>query len=89
MSNQLENWRQAIDALDEQLLMILAERLQIVEAIGQFKKEQGLAPLDETRWQKVLQSKMARAHELDLSPEFVRALYELIHEHSLKIESTP
>lgn len=83
---QLNAWREQIDALDAQLLKILAERRHIVLQIGEYKKERGLAPLDEKRWEQVLQSKIALAKDLDVSPEFIRALYNLIHDYSLELE---
>ena len=86
-ASQLEQWRHQIDLLDAQLLKILAERRHIVLEIGEYKKEQGLPPLDEKRWEQVLQSKIALAKDLDISPEFIRALYNLIHEYSLELES--
>jgi chorismate mutase len=80
------NWREQIDALDEQLLVTLASRARAVEEIGRLKKARGIAPLDEARWRKVLGSKLDRARALGLSEEFVEKLYDLIHEYSLALE---
>ena len=82
----LDAWRAQIDAIDAQVLKLLAERRRIVLEIGEYKKEHGLPPLDAKRWEQVLQSKMALAKDLDVSPEFIRDLYNLIHEYSLELE---
>lgn len=85
-AHRLTDWRDQIDKLDFQLLQILAERRKIVLEIGDYKKEQGLPPLDTQRWEQVLQSKISLAKDLDISPEFIRDLYNLIHEYSLELE---
>ncbi len=84
---ELEALRRKIDNLDDLLVKVLADRVAIVEEIGRYKKANGLDPLDTTRWEEVLRSKLEKADSLNLCPEFTKALYDLIHEHSLKIES--
>lgn len=82
----LETWRNQIDAIDEQVLQLIAKRRQIVLEIGEYKRAHGLPPLDAERWEQVLQSKMFLAQKLDVSPAFIRDLYNLIHEYSLELE---
>lgn len=82
----LEDWRKQIDLLDDELLHILTKRLNIVRKIGKLKNTHGFKLLDEKRWQQVLQSKLAKAKSLNLPPEFIGKLYNLIHEQSLEIE---
>jgi len=86
MNNDLEKLRQEIDALDYELLQILAKRIAVVKKIGVHKKEKGMDPLDEKRWQDLLESRFAVAKLLELPSDFIKNLYELIHEHSLRIE---
>lgn len=84
---ELQALRVQIDRLDEQLLQALAQRAQLVDEVGRYKKARGLEPLDMKRWQQVLQAKKVRAQQLGLCPEFVDALYHLIHDYSLHLES--
>lgn len=84
--NQLSDWRDQIDEIDAQVLELLAKRRHIVLEIGEYKRERGLPPLDAKRWEQVLQSKMTLAKDLDVSPEFIRDLYNLIHDYSLELE---
>jgi chorismate mutase len=87
MTNPLDDLRIEIDNLDARLLQLLAARQHVVQAIGDYKKARGLPPLDEERWQQVLQASMAKAERLGLCPEFIRDLYHLIHDYSLQLES--
>lgn len=86
-TNELATLREQIDALDAVLLEALATRARLVDKVGQYKKVRGMEPLDPARWQQVLQGNIDRANELGLCPEFVEALYHLIHEYSLHLES--
>lgn len=57
MNNKLKDFRKQIDEIDEQIVNLLAKRMQVVEKVGQYKKENNLPPLDNSRWQKVIESK--------------------------------
>lgn len=84
--NPLARWRHEIDALDTQLLEVLARRVQVVLEIGKYKKIHGLAPLDPQRWQQVLNGNIEKGKALNLSQPVIEALYHLIHDYSLELE---
>jgi chorismate mutase len=86
MNDKLEYWRKQIDALDDQLLNILKKRTDIVIRIGNYKKTHALSLLDETRWKKVLESRLRIAEKKNISGKFIEKLYNLIHEYSLYLE---
>lgn len=83
----LNNLRKEIDEIDKQLLAVMAKRVNIVREIGKLKKENNTRALDNKRWKEVLQSRLSIAKSLNLSEEFIKNLYVLIHKHSLTIES--
>ncbi len=87
-NNNLISLRKKIDALDAQLLQLLKQRMKLVFKIGVYKKQQGIAPLDMTRWQKVVESKLLLAQKLGLNQDMVRDIYERIHKTALELEST-
>lgn len=82
----LQNWRKEIDFLDEQLLNVIAKRLDIVAKIGDYKKVNGIEFRDENRWQEILSSRLKKGKEFRLSEEFIKKLYHLLHEYSLQVE---
>lgn len=86
MEKKLEILREEIDGIDESLLGLLAKRMALVREVGELKKEYGIVPLDETRWQKLLAGKLTKAKVLNLSESFVEKLYTLIHEHAVEIQ---
>jgi chorismate mutase len=76
MKKQLDDFRKQIDEIDEQIVNLLAKRMQVVEKVGKYKKENNLPPLDKKRWQEVIKTKKG----------FVKKIWEIIHEEALKIE---
>ena len=76
MNNKLKYFRKQINDIDEQIVNLLAKRMQVVEKIGQYKKENNLPPLDNSRWQKVIKSKKG----------FMKKIWKIIHDQALKVE---
>ncbi|HVA11577.1 MAG TPA: chorismate mutase [Candidatus Dormibacteraeota bacterium] len=85
-NHELDGLRHKIDALDEELLSVIAQRMDIVRVVGEYKKAHGLPALDQARWQAVLDARIARAHVLNQPADFITRVYTPIHEQALKIE---
>jgi len=78
MNNKLKDFRKHIDELDEQIVNLLAKRMQVVEKVGKYKKENNLPPLDKRRWQEVIKTKKG----------YIKKIWEIIHKEALKIEKS-
>ena len=68
-SNDLKNLREQIDDLDEQLLSLLAQRLQLTEKVGLFKECENLPIVDAQREQLVIQRLQQQAMEAGAPPQ--------------------
>jgi len=79
----LARMRAQIDELDEALLLTLSQRQDVSEKIGKFKKDNNIAILQSGRWEEVLSAALKRGEELGLDKEFVREVFNLIHEYSI------
>lgn len=84
--NTLEELRKQIDQIDAKLITVLSDRMKLVKKIGTHKKMKGIPPLDKKRWEQVLTSKLKLAQSQGLNMDFIRKLYELIHEQALLLE---
>ena len=82
-NSQLTNLRTQIDELDSKLITILANRMQIADAIGQVKKEKNVAVLQSNRWNEVLRRMIAEGEGKGLSEEFILRLFKAIHQESI------
>lgn len=87
INNQLDSLRRQIDSLDKQILQLLGKRMDVVRKVGKHKLDHGIPPLDEKRWQHVLESKLLLAQKLGLDQDMVKDIYERIHKAALKSES--
>lgn len=83
----LAKLRQQSNAIDYELLEVLSRRMAVVRQIGQFKKEHNMTILQVERWQKVLEDRMEKGDKLGLDQSFIKAVYEVLHEYAIKLQS--
>ena len=79
----LSTLRQQIDEIDEEVLNLLATRMQLAAQIGEFKRDNNIAILQPARWQALLDEACARGAQRQLSTEFVTNLLKAIHQESI------
>jgi len=86
MNKKLEQLRKQIDEADSALIAILAKRVDISSKIGALKKKSGLHAIDAAREKHVIESRIETGKKKTLSPVFVRKLFKLIHDESVRIQ---
>lgn len=84
---RVEALRERIDRLDYEMLDLLLQRMGVVSEIAQCKKEENITAFQVSRWAALLKDRMTRAESLGLSPEYIKALYDVIHEEALRHQS--
>jgi chorismate mutase len=88
LSKQLAKLRTEIEAIDAELLDIVAKRFKTVIEIGRVKILMQEPSLQKSRWKQVLKLQVMRAQSLGLKPEFVKSIYKLIHKEALRIQNS-
>ena len=83
----IDQLRAKIDVLDENLLYTLSARMKVSKEIGEYKKNNNIAILQTSRWDKVLAKVVAKGHEYGLSEAFLTAVFNAIHEESVEIQN--
>ena len=78
--------RAKIDVIDENLIHTLAQRMEISRRIGQSKRENNIAILQTGRWEAVLADVCAKGQERGLDEEFIKTVFNAIHEASIKAQ---
>ena len=79
------NWLRAeIDELDDTLWDTIAARMDVSRRIGEWKKAHGVAPLQPERYQLIGERLKAKGEKTGLDEEFIKQLWNTIHEQSLK-----
>jgi len=84
LKDKLAELRSQIDKIDDLVIQKLAERMQIVEHIGEYKKANNVTILQVNRWDQILEKGINYGKALKLSPEFTEKLLELIHAESIR-----
>lgn len=76
--------RKQIDELDNQLMDLLAKRMRVCREIGQYKKEHNMTVLQTNRYNEILDKRGAQGALCGMGADFVRKVYEEIHEESVR-----
>jgi chorismate mutase len=81
--NLLEELRDKIDHMDEDLLNKISERMEVAREIGRYKKENNMTILQVKRWNEILTTRLRFGMNRELTGDFITKLYELIHDESI------
>jgi len=85
--NTLELLRRKIDKIDHHLIETIAFRMQIVNKIGEYKSDHNVTILQLERWAQIINDRIPFGNNLALNPEFVKLLFQLIHDESIRIQT--
>ncbi len=72
---KLQKYRLEIDALDHQLMDILARRFDVIRAVGRLKTENNIAIVQSERAKLVIERAAQMAAEKNIDPDFIRKFY--------------
>ncbi|MBV6439602.1 MAG: 3-deoxy-7-phosphoheptulonate synthase [Haliscomenobacteraceae bacterium CHB4] len=81
---KIENFRQQIDELDEEIIHLIARRMHLVREIGYVKKDKNVAILQPERWRALAEACRRRADKNELSREFTNLFLEAIHQEGIE-----
>ncbi len=82
--SKLEELRSEIDKIDAELLHILSRRMDVVDEIGKYKKENNITILQLKRWSNILRDRLRTGVNLGLNKDFIQNLLEIVHTESIR-----
>jgi chorismate mutase len=82
--NMLDKLRSRIDGIDHEIIEILASRMEIVKQIADYKKQNKVTALQINRWTQILEDRLNTARKLNLDESFIKIIFQLIHEDSVR-----
>lgn len=85
--NKLENLREKIDELDQELVDVLAERMKVVSQLGEFKRENNVTVFQLERFQEIIKTRPEWGKIKQLTPEFLVELFTAIHDESIRLQT--
>ena len=80
----LDTYRQEIDRLDNYILELLAERMNIAQQIGNYKKQESIAIHQPKRWAETVKRALELGETNGLSKSFILELFQKIHNESIE-----
>ncbi|MEI6123235.1 MAG: chorismate mutase [Bacteroidota bacterium] len=83
-STIFDMWRSQIDVLDNILIETLNQRMQIVNEMGNHKKQNNLPLFEPQRWQQIVNSRKEMAHATEIDVEMITKIFEAIHLAALR-----
>ena len=83
-SSEIENLRQQIEAINTEIIQLIANRVKVAEKIGEHKKAQNKDVYQPDREKEVLQSCHKQATEVGLDGETIESIFAKIIQLSRK-----
>ncbi len=84
--DELQKLRQEIDAVDSEILSLIAKRLGIVKKIGEYKKRNKIPVIDTSREHLLLESLRKKSKEYGLDFRLMESIWKLLFQASYKKE---
>ncbi|WP_207496085.1 chorismate mutase [Aridibaculum aurantiacum] len=81
--NALDQLRNKINHLDDELMQILGQRMLVAEQIGKYKKENNITVLQTNRYNEILERAYIKGELLGLSKEFITKYFDAVHIESI------
>lgn len=76
--------RERLDLLDNQILRLLAERMEVASDIGRYKKIHAMTALQPERYTAMIDARIAAGRDMGLDAAFLRRVWANIHEESVR-----
>ena len=83
---RLQELREKINEVDEELLQTLSARMIVSKEIGEWKRDNNVIVFQVSRWEEILKKVLDLGETMGLNRDFVKALYVLIHDESIRTQ---
>jgi chorismate mutase len=82
---EFEKLRRAIDEIDQKILALVAERVQVVLAVGDYKRQRNIPVYDPERERHVL-DRLSSTPPVPLDRDTVKRIFERLIDESRRLE---
>ena len=86
-SEQLEKLRSEIDKLDAAMLELVSQRMELIEKIGEIKKDESMTILQIDRWNSIFSERLENGINIGLDKDFLKTLLQLVHKESIRVQT--
>ena len=79
----LTQLREQINQVDDELLLLIGQRMKLADKIGEYKRENNITILQTNRWNEILDRATNKGEKLGLSKEFIIRYFDAVHMESI------
>lgn len=79
----LKACRDEIDSIDSEIVALLSRRMEVAREIGGMKRRESIPVVQPERYKALMEERIEEASGLNLSPEFLRRIFSIIHDESV------
>ncbi|CAN5881091.1 bifunctional 3-deoxy-7-phosphoheptulonate synthase/chorismate mutase type II [soil metagenome] len=79
----LSHLREQINQVDDELLLLIGQRMKLADKIGEYKRENNITILQTNRWNEILDRAYQKGEKLGLSNEFIVRYFDAVHMESI------
>ena len=80
----LQHLRNMVDEIDTEIINWLAKRMEVVEQIGNYKRDNNITILQLERWLEILKTRTILAESKGLNKEFIQKICQVMHKESIR-----
>lgn len=80
----LEEIREKIAVLDDNLFDLLAKRMELAREVGAYKRENNITIFQQEHWSKMISQRLSKSENYGLTSKFIRQAIEAIHQESIR-----
>lgn len=85
-AESLMQLRRQIDQLDNELIEVLAKRMNISREIGNYKRDHNMPVVQPNRYGDIMNTRILAAKSMGIGEEFMRSVLSAIHEESVRLQ---
>lgn len=83
-TKNLSELRVKIDSIDRQLMKLISDRMNVIDEVGAFKKENNITILQPKRWAQIKELHAILSEEMHLSDTFMEHYLAALHQESIR-----
>lgn len=84
VAEQIDEIRAKVGDLDDRLFDLLSKRMQFSDIVGQLKRENNITILQQEHWNNIINKRLEKSEDYNLTRKFVRQLMDAIHQESIR-----
>lgn len=82
--SKIEIMREKIAGLDDKIFEILTSRMHLAEEVAIYKRKNEITILQQEHWKKVIEQRLKKSSDYDLTNKFIRDIMDAIHQESIR-----